>query len=117
MRAQSTFVTLFTAIRFSENDPIRMLAAGMMSSPPLWVYNWSLAYLNDAITGGKSDILSCTNQIYVRPLITMVMYIICNLTQKNTIVNECAPGLNHEIGIGMSEAISIVLRRSSAETK
>jgi hypothetical protein len=59
-------------------------AAGVVSRFPPRVNNWALADFHDAVTGAESHIGGCASDLYVRPLISVVVYVVGDLAEKNT---------------------------------
>ena len=63
---------------------------------PPWVDNGALPHLHDAITRAEPNLLSRLNQVKMRPLIAMPMYVIGDLAQKNPLRTQNAVRLSHE---------------------
>lgn len=84
----------------------------MMGNLPFGIDNRSLAHFDDAVACGESGLLAGTEQIDMSPLIPVIMNIIGDLAQQDTIVDQNPPRLGHERGICIGKSITILLGRA-----
>ena len=89
----------------------------MMSILPLGINNWPLANLDYAIAWHKTSIESRTYEIDMSPVITMVMNVISQFTEKNSLGSQNPVGLPYERRKRVRERVVILLGGSQHQTK
>lgn len=82
----------------------------MMCYFPLWVDDWAFPYLDDAITRNETNYTGCIYQFMVRPLITVVVNIVGNLSEQNPFIPQHSVSLAHEWRERMRERVAVLLR-------
>ena len=90
----------------------------MVSHVPLRVDDGAFANPDDAVARLEARVSCCLNQLDVGPLVAMVMDIVSNLAEQNSLVLQYAVGFLNKRWEGMSEGVALFLRRlfSEAET-
>jgi hypothetical protein len=68
----------------------------MMGSLPPWVDDRPLTNLDNAVAGLESYFLSCQDEFNMRPLVAMVVNIVCYLTKKNALRFQDSVGFLNE---------------------
>lgn len=74
---------LLALFGFSEYQPIAVLSSAVVRILPLRVNDWPFADLNDAVTGSQPHLAGSVDEVYVCPLIPMVMNIVGKLAEQD----------------------------------
>ena len=75
---------LFALFGLAEHEPITVLASAVVCNLPLGVNDRPFAYLDDAVTGFEAYLPGSVYQIMMRPLITVMVDIVCDLGEKDS---------------------------------
>ncbi len=82
----------------------------MVSVFPLRVYDWPLSDFDDAVTRGQASFPRSVDEIYVCPLIAMVVNVIRELTKQDAFWFQHAVSFAHEGWERVRERIVILFR-------
>ena len=77
---------------FAQDQPVTVLASRVVSNLPTGRHNRAFADFDNAITGAEAARRRSVDELNMRPLITVVVDVIGNLAEKNTL------GLQDAIG-------------------
>ncbi len=81
----------------------------MVRNLPFRINDWALPNLDDAVAREKSNIMCGIYKFDVGPLITMVVNIICDLRQQNTLWLQYSVSFSQKWGEGMTKGIVVLL--------
>ena len=97
---------LLTAMRFSKNNPVTVLAAAMMGHLPFRIDNRPFPDLDNAVASCESRLLRGLNKLHMRPLIPVVVNIISDFGEKHPLLPQYPICLAHERRIGLRKTCS-----------
>ena len=83
-------VTLLALFRLTKHQPETVLPSGVVGSLPLGVNNWPFSYLDYAVARHEAGLARGIYEVDVRPLITMMMYVVRYLAKQDTFRFEYA---------------------------
>ena len=78
-----------------------------MSRFPLWVDDWALSNLYDTVAGHKTDRTRSVDQFDVRPLVPVMMYIVGDLAEQDTLFLQHTEGFPQEGWKCMGECVLV----------
>jgi len=87
-----------------------MLPPRVMSRFPLGINDWAFADLDDAVAGAKPRFSRSFYEIYVRPIVAMMMDVVCEFAEQNALRLKDAISFGHKRWVRVSKGILIFLR-------
>src|SRR5215831_7533354 len=97
---------LLTLSRFSQDEPITMLAPAMVGIFPLRINDGSLPHLHNAVARQKANFPGSIQDLNVRPLIPVMMDVVCDLTEKYSLRPQYPVSLSQERRKGVGKRIA-----------
>lgn len=94
-----------------------MLTPGMVGSLPFRVDNWPLSNFDYAIAGTETDASRGSDQIYVGPLVSVVVDVVSDLAEQNALDLQDPIGLSQKRRVGVGEAVRVLFGRSHHEAE
>lgn len=94
-----------------------MLTPRMMRVLPLRIDDRTLPDLHNAVAGGKPSGLGSIDELYMRPLVTMMVNVVCNFAEQYSFILEHSKGLSQKQWKRMREGVAIFLGGLQDETK
>ena len=88
-----------------------MLSAGVVCLFPSRVNDRPLPHFHNAVTWAEAHFDGRLNKIKIRPLITVSMHVVSNLTEQDSFRSQDAICLFDEWGIHERKVVSLLLRR------
>ena len=77
----------------------------MVGDLPPGIDDWSLSYLDYAIASAKSCFSSRFDEVNVSPLKSVIVNIVCDLAQQNSVVSQDPIGFFDERRVGMGKIV------------
>ena len=102
----------FAFIGFSENEPVTVLPASMVGRLPFGIYDRAFSRLDDAVARAKASLSCGVYEIDVRPVVTMVMDVVRNLAEQDTLWCQHAVRLRNKRWIRVGEGIAVLFWRA-----
>jgi hypothetical protein len=108
---------LLALLRLAKHQPVAMLTSGMVRRLPSRVDDGPFANFYYAVAGREPSLACSIYQFDVRPLVTVMMDVVCDLAEQNALFPHHSIGFTSERRKRMRKRVMVFLRRAQHQAE